>query len=56
MNQVVEISKRAFLARVNQARQNPIVDCVYRIIDGQQRLILIHANGKEKVFEGLKAA
>jgi len=56
MNQATEISKKAFLARLNELRQRAAVDTEYETINGETKLILVLEDGSRQVFEGLRAA
>ena len=57
METVVNISKAALLARLNERRASVrIVDCYYRVFQNETRLILVMADGSEKIFEGMQAA
>lgn len=54
--QIISISKKAFIAHVNDARKPHVVDTEYRIIDGKDKLVLIFADGSNEIFKGLRAA
>jgi hypothetical protein len=56
MNQGMEILKAAFIARVNQPARAIVVDTYYKKVSGGCVLMLVYANGTEKVFQGLRAA
>lgn len=61
MEQPIVIDKRAFIAHVNETRKREvmtrhIVTSYYQMIDGSQKLILVHEDGSEEIFKGLRAA
>ena len=56
MDQAIHIHKKAFIALVNDARERRIVDTLYQTIDGEQKLILVYADGSQEIFKGLRAA
>lgn len=49
------ISKRAFLARINDRMKRVAVDTRYEIGD-RCDLVIIYSDGREEIFKGLKAA
>lgn len=56
MVRVPEITKTAFLARLNNRASRRAVDCNHKIIDGTCRLVIVFDNGDREIFRGLKAA
>jgi hypothetical protein len=56
MSRTVEISKRAFIARLNQQARRVVVDTFYKVIDGEQKLILKYNDGSQEIFKGLRSA
>lgn len=56
MHKVPEISKAAFLARINFRAGRFAVDTDYKTIDGRCRLVVIFNNGDREIFAGLQAA
>ena len=56
MEQVTEISKAAFIARVNQAARAIVVDSYYKSVSHGCVLMLVYSDGTEAPFKGLRAA
>jgi hypothetical protein len=56
MQKLPEISKAAFLARVNDRARRVAVDSVFELIDGRCRLVILFNNGDREIFAGLQAA
>lgn len=56
MEQPTEITKRAFIAHVNDVRKRAVVDTHYKVIDGSAKLILVLEDGSQETFKGLRAA
>ena len=53
MERVTEISKKAFLAHVNDVCRRVIVNTRYKTINGKTQLMLIYSDGSEVPFRGL---
>lgn len=56
MDQAIEITKAAFIARVNHPARAIVVDTYYKQLSNGCVLMLVYSDGIEKPFEGLRAA
>lgn len=56
MQRLPEISKTAFLARINFRAGRFAINTTREMIDGQWRLVIIYNDGEREIFAGLKAA
>lgn len=56
MDQTTTITKKAFIAHLNDLRNRVVVDTEFRMIAGSQKLVLIYEDGKQETFKGLRAA
>jgi len=57
MDRITEISKLAFIARVNDAARAIVVDTYYKTVTGDGCiLMLVYSDGTEIAFRGLRAA
>jgi len=57
MDQAIQIPKKAFIARVNDAARAIVVDTYYKnVTGGGCILMLVYSDGTEKQFTGLRAA
>lgn len=56
MYSLIQIDKKAFIARINNLRKRPVVDTRYDVIDGTTKLILVYIDGSEEIFKGLRNA
>jgi hypothetical protein len=57
MERPININKKAFIARVNEAARAIVVDTYYKsVAEGGCILMLVYSNGTEKPFEGLRVA
>jgi len=56
MEQATEISKAAFIARVNLPARAIVVDTYFKSVSHGCVLMLVYSDGTEKVFQGLRAA
>jgi len=56
MNQAIEITKAAFIARVNKAARAIVVDSYFKSHNGGCVLMLVYSDGTQKPFQGLRAA
>lgn len=56
MDRILEISKPAFIAHINDVCGRVVVDTRYETVNGKTVLILIYSDGSEKPFKGLRAA
>lgn len=56
MDRAIEITKAAFIARVNQPARAIVVDTYYKQLSYGCVLMLVYSDGTEKPFKGLRAA
>jgi hypothetical protein len=55
MEQVIKITKAAFIARVNKTARAVVVDTYYkRVVEGDCFLMLVFADGSQKQFIGFR--
>jgi len=56
MDRALHLHKKAFIALINAARKRAVVDTRYKVINGENKLILVYSDGSQEIFKGLRAA
>jgi len=56
MDRAQQISKKAFIARMNELRRRRVVDTKYVKVGEETRLVLELEDGSKEIFKGMRAA